>query len=878
MRHFLSHHVAKIRSGASSRFMNHSMLRSTPSAAPARSLCLTLLIVCLALLSSSFAQQPCDATSPTSFCFPTSRGDNARSGASTSETLLTPANVNKNSFGRLFSVPVDYVVMAQPLYMPNVNIPNQGTHNVIYVVTQADSVYAIDADTGAQLWWVNFTNPAQGITTAKLSDKTLFCPTTGFNQEGIVGTPVIDPTTNTMYLVAKTVLNGTVRHHLHALDITTGNEQAGSPVLITAQSTSHNNLHPPHTTVFNSLHQKNRPGLLLLNGILYLGFGSNACNDSNTGWVLSYDSASLSQLAVFNTSPDHGYTSIWQTGNGLAADEAGNIFVETAEAGVNSYDVPNGGQTYCNSVVKLGPDLTVADFFTPWSVAFLNSNDLDLSTSGVLILPDQEDSPYPHELIASGKQGFVYVLNRDLMGTWSQNDSGALQPPFPLIPGETSTTTTGVLFSSPAYWNNTVYFAPDASPLLAFPLSGGLLGTPVATAAKYPGGHSPSISANGNSNGIAWVIASLSGPLLAFDAVSLQLLYSTNQAPNKRDTLPPVGHFATQTVANGKVYVATQNSLVAYGLFHVLNVTGGNSQTATVATALPAPIQVQAADPYTGQPDVGATVNFSDGGKGGSFTFINCTTGAIVTVAVTDSNGCVLATYTVPQKAGTYTLTISGTISGATFGNITATATATAAAAKQIIYYSGQKQTGAAGSNLANPVVAKVWDIYKNGVPGVTVNFTANKGAVPTPASVVTDANGLASTNLQLPTTVSTVTLTASSAGLKSINFAEYSVAGTPATIAITSGNNQFASAGTQLPQALTVLVTDQYANPISGNSVTFSDGGAGGTFSNANPVVTGANGTASQFYTLPPSAGPVTITATATGLATPAVFTETGQ
>src|ERR1700694_3571597 len=300
----------------------------------------------------------------------------------TRETLLAPSNVNKNSFGHLFSFPVDYVVMAQPLYVPNVNIPGQGTHNVIYVVTEMDSVYAIDADTGSQLWYASMLN---GGTTA--SGKYLPCGNgPGFTQEGITSTPVIDPTTNTMYLVAKTLLNTTVRHHLHALDITTGNEQAGSPVLITATSTSNKG----HITVFNSLHQKNRPGLLLLNGVLYLGFGSNYCNDGNSGWVLSYDATSLSQLAVFNTSPDYGLTSIWQAGVGLAADAAGNIFVETAEAGGNGFDVPSGGQTYCNSVLKLSPILTVADYFTPWSVAYLNSHDLDLSSTVALVLPAQD--------------------------------------------------------------------------------------------------------------------------------------------------------------------------------------------------------------------------------------------------------------------------------------------------------------------------------------------------------------------------------------------------------------------------------------------------------------------------------------------------------
>src|SRR6202165_3202736 len=482
MFHFLSHATGKVGSAVS----------------PTRNLCLILLVFCIVFLSSSFAQLP----------FATSHGDVNRSSTNTQETLLTPSNVNKNSFGRLFSFPVDYVVMGQPLYMPNVNIPGQGTHNVIYVVTEMDSVYAIDADTGSQLWYASMLN---GGTTA--SGKYLPCGNgPGFTQEGITSTPVIDPATNTMYLVAKTLLNTTVRHHLHALDITTGYEQAGSPVLITATSTSNKG----HITVFNSKHQKNRPGLLLLNGVLYLGFGSNYCNDSNTGWVLSYDATSLSQLAVFNTSPDYGLTSIWQAGVGLAADANGDIFVETAEAGGNGFDVPTGGQTYCNSVLKLSPDLTVADYFTPWSVAYLNSHDLDLSSTVALVLPDQ-DGPYPHELIASGKQGIVYVLDRDSMGMFSPSDTQIIQE-FALVPNTSSV----VLMSSPAYWNSPLYFAPNNSPLMAFPLSGGLLGTPVKTTATFPGSHSPSISANGNSNGIMWV---MNGPLLAFDAVSLNQLY-----------------------------------------------------------------------------------------------------------------------------------------------------------------------------------------------------------------------------------------------------------------------------------------------------------------------------------------------------------------
>ncbi len=835
MRHFLSHPYGKIRSGACSRPAGNS--RS--SAAFARKLCPTLLVVCVALLSSSFAQQP----------IPTSRGDNARAGGNINETLLTPSNVNSNSFGRQFSFPVDYVVMAQPLYMPNVDIPGQGTHNVIYVVTQADSVYAIDADTGTQLWYASMLN---GGTTA--SGKYLPCGTApGFYQEGIVGTPAIDSATNTMYLVAKTLLNTTVRHHLHALDITTGNERPGSPVLITAQSISNKG----HKMVFNSLHQKNRPGLLLVNGVLYMGFGSNYCNDSNSGWVLSYDPVSLSQLAAFNTSPDQGLASIWQAGNGLAADEAGNIYVETAEAGNNGFDIQNGGQTYCNSVVKLASNLTVTNYFTPYSVGFLNSNDLDLSSTGVLVLPAQ-DGPYPHELIVSGKQGIVYVLNSDNLGMFSVNDSQVLQE-FALAPN----TSNDVLFGSPAYWNNTVYFAPSYSPLMAFPLSSGLLGTPVQTSKSYSGSHSPSISANGNTNGVLWVVES-GAQLLAFDAVSLQPLYGTNQALNGRDKLPPVGHFVTQTVANGRVYVGTQTSLEAYGLFQTLTVTGGNAQSATVFTALPTPISIQASNPYTGQPDAGTTINFSDGGKGGSFSPPS---------AVTDSNGNASTIYTLPQKSGTYNLTISAT----GFGKAVVTATAIPGPAVRMIAWGGAKQTGAAGSTLPKAIIPQVQDTYKNGISGVTVNFTANKGAVPNPASAVTGANGQASTTLHLPTTVGTITVTASSAGLKNITFAEYSVAGPAASITITGGNNQVAPAGTQLPQALTVSVADQYGNLVSGANVNFDDGGAGGTFSSANPVITSSSGTASQFYTLPASPKTITINATVVGV-NPAVFSETAQ
>ena len=822
----------------------------------------TVLLSSVVFVCSALAQQPVT----------TSRNDNTRSGANTNEVLLTPTNVNKGSFGHLFSFPVDYQVLAQPLYVPNVTINStqygyQGTvHNVVYVVSQMNSVYAIDGDNGSALWYASMNDggvPASG--------HYLPCGDGGgFLSEGIVGTPVIDLTTTpdpTMYLDAKTVINGTVEHNLHALDITTGLDEV-PPVLIAASSVSISN---PNTPVkFNALHQKNRPGALLLNGILYLGYGSNSCNDSNTGWVLAYDAnpsdpTYMQQLGAFNTSPNIGLTSIWETGNGLAADDEGNIFVSTAESA--NY----GNQSFSNSILKLTPppwspqpqtqaNPQPADFFTPSDVQYLDSNDLDISSVGPLILPDQTGF-YPHIVVASGKQGIVYALNRDDMGGYDgpngvDND---LQE-FPLIVG-------GLLMCSPAYWNGTVYFGPDGAPLQSFQVTGGTDPGPLIPAAnstaRYVGAHSPSISANGNTNGILWVLSG--NNLEALDAVSMGLLYSSSQS-GSRDKFPKLAHFSTQTVADGRVYVATASTLEAFGLFHVLSIVGGGNQTAQVMTQLPLPIQITATNPYTGQPDQGITVTFSDGNKGGTFSS---------PTAVTDVNGSASTTYTFGKTAGVYTITVSAP----NYGNVTTAETATPGAAQSLISIGGGSQTGPAGSVLPNPVQARALDAYKNAVPGVTVNFASAKGGTANPASVVTNSAGAAVTSFTLPTNVGKVTLVASSPGItKSLNFPETAIAGPPASVSVTGGNNQAAPAGTTLPQALTVLVADQYGNPVSGASVTFSDGGAGGTFNNPNPATTNASGIATQSYTLPAVQGPVTITASVAGVSNPAVFNETAQ
>ena len=283
--------------------------------------------------------------------------------------------------------------------------------------------------------------------------------------------------------------------------------------------------------------------------------------------------------------------------------------MSTAEA---AFNVNTGGQDYGSSVLKLVQGLgtlSVSDYFTPYNEAFLSQWDLDLSSCGVVALPDQPGAN-PHLLVASGKQGTIYLLNRDNMGQFNSLGDSQIVQELP--------SAVGAMFSTPAYWNNAVYFAGNASPIKAFSLSSGLLATPpMAQSVRIQGGHAPTISANGNANGVLWVIAG--GTFYGFDATTLKSLYNTNQA-GTRDTLSATAHFATQTVANGRVYIGTKQNLMVYGLLPELSVAAGNNQSVTVNTILPVPLQVQAVDPYSGQTFAGVTVTFSDGGKGGTFS------------------------------------------------------------------------------------------------------------------------------------------------------------------------------------------------------------------------------------------------------------------
>lgn len=483
----------------------------------------------------------------------TQHNDTMRTGQNLSETILTPANVHVNNFGRLFTQHIKGQVYAQPLYLSNVSIPNQGTHNVVYVVTELDQIYAFDADSNQgsnalPLWQTSLTNPAKGVTAVPASDEGCTDLTPWI---GITGTPVIDPTTGTIYLVANTKENGAYYQRLHALDVATGKEKFGGPVAIQATLGQ---------MTFNPQYQNQRPGLLLINGSVYIAWASHCDYGPYTGWVMAFSASTLKPEIVFPTNTDYNLGGIWMAGSGPAADSAGNIYVATGNGNFT------GSLDYGDTILKLlpsGSSMTVEDYFTPDNQAYLSNYDLDLGSGGVLLLPDQPGS-HPYLLVESGKEGTIYLADRTDMGKFSPKSNNNLQTLYYTIGG---------MWSMPAYWNEYVYFWGAYDYIKAFGLSNGLLysspSSQGSTQVAFPGA-TPSISANGNANAIVWAIqsdayGSGAAVLHAYDATNLATeLYNSSQ--NSSDTPGIAVKFTVPTIANGKVYVGAQNALSVFGL------------------------------------------------------------------------------------------------------------------------------------------------------------------------------------------------------------------------------------------------------------------------------------------------------------------------
>jgi hypothetical protein len=532
----------------------------------------------------------------------TAQGDITRSGQYLSETILTPANVNAATFGKLFSQPVAGTVQAQPLYVANVTVPGLGPHNVLYVATTSDYVYAFDADNngGANanpLWSVFLANsgaPAGQYQTVL----------------GVLGTPVIDPATNTMYLVSSESQAGAPLFRLHALDITTGAEKFGGPTLIQASVPGTGSGSVGGSLTFNASMQRQRPGLLLLNGIVYLGFGSNNDNGSWHGWIMSYNAATLAQISVFCTSANGSGGGVWMGGSGLAAEvndpakPYGRMFFSTGN-GSYSASVPYGNaMSYSMSVLDLdltGGVLTVQDEFTPFNQAALDAQDGDLGSGGPILLPPMTlaSGQTQSALMEIGKSGDLYLLNRNNLGGFNVGGNQILESVQ--TPEGTYESWGYGVWGATAYWNGNLYLGGttpgSTNSLLAYSFSNGQLSpTPTSQSAyqfDYPG-PMPSVSANGATNGIVWVLGLPTGyTLLAYDATNLAKQLYSSQTNKSRDSPGTNVAFTHPVIANGKVYVGGSSVVSVYGLLGAaptaaapVFITPATSFSGTVSVAL----------------------------------------------------------------------------------------------------------------------------------------------------------------------------------------------------------------------------------------------------------------------------------------------------
>ena len=521
----------------------------------------------------------------------TQHNDIGRTGQNLSESVLTPTNVNTATFGKLFAQSVDGYVYAQPLYVPNVSIAG-GTHNVIYVATEGDSVYAFDADsnTGTNaglLWHASLIDTAHGAaagaTTVNIQQDLDSGCTDLVPQVGITSTPVIDPSSGTMYVEAKSKENGNYIHRLHAIDITTGAEKSPGPVQITATVPGTGD--GGTTVTLDGLHHLNRPGLLLLNGSIYLAYASHCDDWPYHGWLFAcYNASTFTQTSLFLATPNGSINTalggFWMSGAGVAADSNANIFIASGNGLFDTVNVP--AQELGDTIMKLfntgSPRLSLLDYFTPSNQSTLDDGDTDVGSGGVLLLPDQPGG-VTHELVEAGKEGTIFVINRDQMTAgnlhYCQTGCNNGDPQITQeIQGQI-----GGLWSAPAYFNGVVYFCgvgTNGDNLKAFPLSNGLLATSPSELSghvfQFPG-CTPVASANGNTNGIIWAVDTstygVAGPslgpavLYAFQAGTLSMLWNSTQVVG--DKAGDAVKFAVPTIANGKVYLGTQTELDVYG-------------------------------------------------------------------------------------------------------------------------------------------------------------------------------------------------------------------------------------------------------------------------------------------------------------------------
>jgi hypothetical protein len=492
--------------------------------------------------------------------------DNGRDGQNLNETALTPANVNSTQFGKKGEFSVDGHVDAQPLYLSQVTIGGQ-KKNVLYVATEHGSVYAFDADS------INGTTSTFLWKTSTLGSGETTSDNRGCGQVspeiGITATPVIDRSRNAIYVVAMSKNSGgTYFQRIHALDLTTGQELFGGPMNITATYPGAGDNSSGGNVVFDPKQYKERPGLLQINGTIYTTWSSHCDARPYTSWVMAFSADTLAQTSVLNLTPNGNDGGIWMAGTAPAADSSGNLFFiignGTFDTTLNASGFPvNGDCGNCFVKLSTSAGLKLADYFTPYNTVAESNADTDFGSGGGILMLDVTDSGgnTRHLAVGAGKDSLIYIVDRDAMGKFNATTDQIYQE----ISGQLG----GGVFSMPAFFNNTVYYGAVGDALKAFPVTTARLAAAPSSQSThhfgYPG-TTPSISANGTTNGIVWAIENSGAVLYAYDATDLtKELYDSNQATNNRDHFSG-NKFITPMVVNGKVYVGTATSVAVFGL------------------------------------------------------------------------------------------------------------------------------------------------------------------------------------------------------------------------------------------------------------------------------------------------------------------------
>jgi hypothetical protein len=750
----------------------------------------------------------------------TYQNDIGRTGQNLSETILNTSNVNATQFGKLFSQPVDGQIYAQPLYLSGITV-NGATHNVIFVATENDSVYAFDADSNggtnsSPLWQASLLSTAYGAASGATTVSSNLVGSDIQPQVGITGTPVIDPVSGTLYVVSKTMEGGNAVQRLHALNVSTGLEKFGGPVVVTATVAGTGIGSVNGTLTFDPLWENQRPGLLLLNGIVYIGFAAHGDNGPWHGWILGYNATTLVQTGAYCASPNGTGGGFWMSGQGLAADQLnpttapyGRMFVPTGNGDYTATSPYTNSMDYGDSHLDLNlanGAPTITDEFTTNQQATLDSEDGDVGSGGMMVVPTQTTGSYPHLAVQAGKAGTLYLLNRDNLGGYNATADQVVQE-LPYSVGDVG------VWSSPAYWNGNVYYWGRFDNLKQFSLVNGLLNTTPTESSEQYGfpGATPSISANGTTQGIVWTIDSEAyvtpGPsiLQAHNASSVATTLYSSATNTARDAAGDAVKFTVPTVVNGKVYVGAAAEVDIYGLL-------------SASTQVSAPTITPGSESFQGS----LTVTLADTTANASIYYT--TNGTAATTAST-------------LYSGPITVSSTETI------NAIATATGLLTSAQNSATYSDTLQAAAvvfslptgtystAQSVILSDTTANAAIYYTTNGTTPTASSTLYTGAITVNATETISAIAIAPGVSNSPVISETYTIDLGATG---INFTS-GFAASSGTV-ILNGSAQLNDSRLQLTDGLTAQAgTAWYETPV--NIQTFTNDF---TFQLSNPVANG--------------------------------------